>query len=141
MCYFVGKDLSAFPQMVIGPLLYTLIYVTMSACLGDSMKLYLVIFGTTYASYALGYILSILVPPSLSQARFSANTECQARTTPHSPTRTHARAEGDNSTHTTHTTARLWPTCRSAVSWLSSASPHSTRPSPRSPNYGTPTGL
>lgn len=67
MAYFVGKDLAVLPQQILGPLLYGIIFVAMSANLGDFGNLYLVLFGVTYVSYSIGYLVSICVPASLSQ--------------------------------------------------------------------------
>ena len=65
--YFCGKDLSVIPQIILGPLLYCTIFVAMSASLGDFMGLYTVLLGTTFVSYSIGYIVSIVAPSSLAQ--------------------------------------------------------------------------
>ena len=67
IAYFVGKDLSVLPQQVLGPLLYGVIFTAMSANLGNFWNLYLILFGVTFVSYSIGYIVSISVPDSLSQ--------------------------------------------------------------------------
>jgi ABC-type multidrug transport system ATPase subunit len=65
--YFCGKDISVIPQMILGPLLYCAIFIAMSASLGDFYGLYLVLLGTTFVSYSIGYIVSIIAPSSLAQ--------------------------------------------------------------------------
>ena len=67
IAYFIGKDLSVVPQMLLGPLLYCSIFVAMSASLGTFWGLYLVLLGTTFVSYSIGYVVSIIAPTSLAQ--------------------------------------------------------------------------
>ena len=67
IAYFIGKDLSVMPQMLLGPLLYCSIFVAMSAALGTFWGLYMVLLGTTFVSYSIGYVVSIVAPTSLAQ--------------------------------------------------------------------------
>ena len=67
VAYFLGKDLAVMPQILLGPLLYGIIFTAMSANLGDFGCLYLVLLGVSFSSYSIGYIVSIATPPSLSQ--------------------------------------------------------------------------
>ena len=58
----------------------------MSANLGSPWKLYAVIFGVAYASYGMGYIITVLLPPSLSQVCAVVVVFCLAAFDTASPT-------------------------------------------------------
>lgn len=67
LAYFLGKDLAQLPQMLIGPFLYAVMFKAISAARGSFKGLYVVLFGITFAAYAVGYLVSVAVPPSMAQ--------------------------------------------------------------------------
>eukprot|EP00004_Rigifila_ramosa_P017043 TRINITY_DN4105_c0_g1_i1.p1 TRINITY_DN4105_c0_g1~~TRINITY_DN4105_c0_g1_i1.p1 ORF type:complete len:1713 (+),score=349.96 TRINITY_DN4105_c0_g1_i1:412-5139(+) len=67
LAYFLGKDLSMLPQYLIGPNIFLLVYHTMTAPRAPYPTYWVVIFGVYYTASAFGYLVSILVPASMSQ--------------------------------------------------------------------------
>lgn len=67
LSYFVGKDLAAAPQMLIGPFLFGFFSQVISGAQGSLGGLYVILLGITFASYAVGYLVAVVTPASLSQ--------------------------------------------------------------------------
>jgi hypothetical protein len=67
VAYFLGKDLSMIPQAVTGPLVFCLVFHTISNPRQSFGTLYTVLLSLYWASMGMGYLVSIVVEPSSSQ--------------------------------------------------------------------------
>jgi len=65
--YFIGKDLSMLPHMFLAPLIFNIVYLSVTTPRGSFATYYWVMLGLYYTATAFGYIVSIAAPPSLAQ--------------------------------------------------------------------------
>ena len=67
IAYFVGKDLAAVPQLLVGPLVFTMAYFALTTPRASFGEYYSVFFTVYWCASGFGYLTAILAPPSLAQ--------------------------------------------------------------------------
>ena len=67
VAYFLGKDLLALPLSFLGPLMFNILFSSLAAPRASFASFYWPLMAVYYFSASIGYLVSILVPLSLSQ--------------------------------------------------------------------------
>jgi len=67
VAYFLGKDISMLPQLLLGPLVFTTAYEALTTPRASFGEYYIVFLGVYWCASAFGYLTAVLAPPSLAQ--------------------------------------------------------------------------
>lgn len=67
LAYFLGKDLSYIPNMLVAPLLFEALFYSITAPRSTFIDLYFILLCVEIVSVSLGFLVSIVVKPSVSQ--------------------------------------------------------------------------
>ena len=65
--YFFGKDIAFLHQSLVGPMLYNLVFTALTAPRASFFQLYAPLVAVYYAAGGIGYIVSVVVAPEVSQ--------------------------------------------------------------------------
>jgi len=67
LSYFLGKDVSQIPNMLIAPLIFETLYYSLVAPRSPFLQLYSIFIVVQFSSVGIGYLVSVLVKPQVSQ--------------------------------------------------------------------------
>jgi len=67
LAYFLGKDFAQIPNMLIAPLLFEVLYYSLTVPRAHFLTLYYIFILVEFASVSIGYLVSCLVKPAVSQ--------------------------------------------------------------------------
>jgi ABC-type multidrug transport system ATPase subunit len=67
LAFFLSNDLARIPTLLLAPALYSIVFVTLTSPRAPLSEYFLISFAAYFTSTGLGYLVSILTPPSLAQ--------------------------------------------------------------------------
>ena len=67
LAYFIGKDLAHFPQVLLGPFVFTVAYILLATPRASFWRYFAVFAGTYWCSSSVGFLVGVVTPPAAAQ--------------------------------------------------------------------------